>query len=99
MHEVFTYAEGCNVKFTWKAEDNGGSPILQYVVSVESKDRIPYVIEECGTDPDSNSCLVSMEMLAKAPFYLQAGDTISNKVFIQAKNLVGLSEESGYNLI
>ena len=64
MHEVFTYVENCNIKFTWKAPDNGGSPILKYILSLESKDQIPYVLEECGVDPDSNSCLVPMERLA-----------------------------------
>ena len=64
---------------------------------MRGKSGILYLLKDCGQDPLTPNCSVSMATLTQAPFLLHPGDYISDRVTVQAINFVGVGEASDFN--
>jgi len=86
-----------NLIIDWTRPENGGSPIVGYIVKLRDNDG-DYHLETKYCDGSSlgarvwTSCTIPLTLLMDAPFNLLLGDRIFAK--IQAINLYGVSLES-----
>jgi hypothetical protein len=79
----------------WSAPDDGGSPIVGYLVSLVQSDGITYSSEPSSCDMSENTavtCTIPVGVLRSTPFSLEWGTSVFAKVV--AVNLYGNSEES-----
>ena len=74
---------------------DGGSQITGYRLTLKSGGKEHY-LKMCETPKDqlTNSCFISMDTLAK--FGLEVGDSISDKISVQASNSIGWSDPSAF---
>lgn len=76
-----TLVDNCHVKFEWeKAKD-----ATEYMLILKSGKGSPFTLCETHT----LSCVVTMSTFQRSPYFLRSGDSISDRVTVQAKNAAG----------
>ena len=85
-----TSLDSCSANLSWsRPEDDGGSPLTEYILELESRNGTSIRLQECGVDPDATSCAVNLMSLAQPPFNLLKDHEI--KIRARAVNKVGSS--------
>ena len=81
--------EQCNVRISWEASEDNGSPIDRFLVSIKESNTEDFhsLSGLCGRVTLSRSCVVPLTILAASPFHLKYGDPIT--VHVAAKNSNG----------
>jgi len=81
-----------NVIITWSAPDNGGSPIIGYIVTIGQSDLLTYSTDTAHCDMSSSvltTCTIPVAVLRANPFSLAWGSSVYAKVI--ASNVYGNS--------